>query len=95
LSGFSASANWVDAAAGGKVQFLLTPKIVTTVLGDAGGGDARSDYQVSGLLGYKLGRKCILQAGYRLMSVNYRPLSTFVYDVTQSGVVLGATINLK
>jgi hypothetical protein len=95
LGGFSASANWVDAAAGGKFQILVTPKVLITVLADAGGGDARSDYQVAGLLGYKLGRKCILQAGYRYMSVNYRPQGTFVYDVTQSGVVLGATINLK
>jgi len=85
----------VDAVAGGKFEILLTPKVVVTVLGDAGGGDARSDYQVAGLLGYRLGRKCVLQAGYRYISVNYRPPSTFVYDMTMSGLVLGATINLK
>jgi hypothetical protein len=95
LGGFSASADWVDAVAGGKIQVLLTPKVVMTVLGDAGGANARSDYQIAGLLGYKLGRKCILQAGYRYMSVNYRPPSTVVLDVTQSGLVLGATLNLK
>jgi hypothetical protein len=95
LGGFSASADWVDAVAGGKIQVLLTPKVVMTILGDAGGANARSDYQIAGLLGYRLGRKCILQAGYRYMSVNYRPQSTFVYDVAQSGLVLGATINLK
>jgi hypothetical protein len=95
LGGFSASADWVDAVAGGKIQFLVTPKVVITVLGDAGGANARSDYQIAGLLGYRLGRKCILQAGYRYMSVNYRPQSTFVYNVAQSGLALGATINLK
>jgi hypothetical protein len=95
LGGFSASADWVDAVAGGKIQVLLTPKVVMTILGDAGGANARSDYQIAGLLGYRLGRKCILQAGYRYMSVNYRPQSTFVYDVAQSGLVLGATLNLK
>lgn len=95
LGGFSASADWVDAVAGGKIQVLLTPKVVLTVLGDAGGANARSDYQVAGLLGYKLGRKCILQAGYRYISVNYRPPSSVVLDVTQSGLVLGATLNLK
>jgi hypothetical protein len=93
--GFSDSVNWVDAVAGGKIEAMLTPKVVLTIAGDAGGGGARSDYQVAGLLGYKLNRKCILQAGYRYLSVNYRPQSTFVYDVTQSGIVLGATINLK
>jgi hypothetical protein len=95
FGGFSASADWVDAVAGGKIQILLTPKVVMTVLGDAGGANARSDYQVAGLLGYKLGRKCILQAGYRYISVNYRPPSSVVLDVTQSGLVLGATLNLK
>jgi hypothetical protein len=38
---------------------------------------------------------CILQAGYRYMSVNCRPQSTLVYNVAQSGLALGATINLK
>jgi hypothetical protein len=95
LGGFSASANWVDAVAGGKFEVLVTPKIVMTVLGDAGGGSARSDYQVAGLLGYRLGRKCILQAGYRYLSVNYRPQGTFVYDMTMSGLVAGVMINLK
>jgi hypothetical protein len=95
LGGFSASANWVDIVAGAKMQFLLTPKVVVTVLGDAGGGQANSDYQVAGLLGYRLGKKWILQAGYRYLSVNYRPASTFVYNMNESGVILGATINLK
>jgi hypothetical protein len=29
------------------------------------------------------------------MSVNYRPQSSFVFDLNQSGAVLGVTINLK
>jgi hypothetical protein len=95
LGGFYAAANWVDVVAGAKMQFLLTPKVVVTVLGDAGGGQANSDYQVAGVLGYRLNKKWILQAGYRYLSVNYRPASTFVYNLNQSGVVLGATINLK
>jgi hypothetical protein len=95
LGGFSASADCVDVVEGGKMQVLLTPKVVLTVLGDAGAANARSDYQLAGLLGYKLGRKCILQAGYRYLSVNYRRPSSVVLDVTQSGLVLGATINLK
>ena len=95
LGGFYAAANWVDVVAGAKMQFLLTPKVVVTVLGDAGGGQANSDWQVAGVLGYRLNKKWILQAGYRYLSVNYRPASTFVYNLNQSGVVLGATINLK
>jgi hypothetical protein len=95
LGGFSRSASWVDAVAGGKFLFLLTPKVILTVFGDAGGGDAHSDYQFGGSLGFKIKKNIILQAGYRYMSVDYRPQSTFVYDVTQTGLVLGATFNLK
>jgi len=36
-----------------------------------------------------------LNAGYRYMSVNYRPETTFVYDMTLSGLILGATWNTK
>ncbi len=95
LGSFSDSANWVDAVGGGKIEALLTPKVMVTILGDAGTGNAKLDYQVAGLLGYRLNRKFILQAGYRYMFVNYRPQSTFIYDMAESGVVLGATINLK
>jgi hypothetical protein len=92
---FSDSAGWVDAVAGAKIETALTPKVVMTILGDAGGGSARSDYQIAGLLGLRVSRKVILQAGYRYMSVNYRPQSGFVLDLNQSGAVLGVTINLK
>ncbi len=92
---FSDSAGWVDAVAGARFETALTPKIVMTILGDAGGGGARSDYQIAGLLGLRVSRKVILQAGYRYMSVNYRPQSSFVFDLNQSGAVLGVTINLK
>jgi hypothetical protein len=95
--GFSDSANWVDAIGGAKITAALTPKVFVTVMGDAGGGSADSDYQVGGFLGYRICRKCVLQAGYRYLSVNYRPNSTrsFVYDVNMPGVLLGMTINVK
>jgi len=95
--GFSQSANWVDAVAGGRIIAALTPKAFVTIAGDAGGGDARSDYQVGGFLGYQVSRKCILEVGYRYMSVNYRPnaKALFVYDVDMPGLLLGVTIKLK
>jgi len=67
------------------------------VLGDAGRASARLDYQVAGLLGYKISRKCVLLAGYRYLSVDYRPngKKDFIYDVTMPGLVIGATINLN
>jgi hypothetical protein len=42
---------------------MLSPKLVLTIAGDAGGG-ANSDYQVAGLIGWKL-KKFILQGGWR------------------------------
>jgi hypothetical protein len=94
---FSDSANWVDAVAGANITMWVTPKVVVTVLGDAGGGSSRNDYQVAGALGYKISRRWVLQAGYRYLSVNYRPNghAQFVYDVNMPGMVIGATYNIK
>ena len=89
------AANWVDMIAGAKIQAALSPKMLVTVLGDAGAGGANVDYQVAGLLGYHLKPNMILQAGWRYLDVNYRPKSTFVYDVATSGLLVGLTINLK
>jgi hypothetical protein len=89
------SANWVDVVAGAKFVMPLSPKAMITVLGDAGGGGASVDYQVAGLLGYRVKPTVILQAGWRYLDVNYRPSSSFVYDVAQSGLLLGVTFNVK
>ncbi len=97
LGTLSDSGNWVDVIAGGRITASLTPKTFITIAGDAGGGSARSDYQVGGFLGYRISRNWVLQAGYRYLSVNYRPNSTnnFVYDLNVPGLLVGATINLK
>jgi hypothetical protein len=92
---FYQSANWVDYTGGARIAATLSPKILVTVLGDAGAGGANLDYQVLGALGYKLKPSIILQAAWRYMDVNYRPPSTFVYDTVTSGLLLGATFNFK
>ena len=95
--GFSQSGDWADAVAGGRIILALSPKAFVAIGGDAGGADARSDYQVGGLLGYQISRKVVLLAGYRYLHVNYRPNGNaqFVYDVYMPGLVLGATFNIK
>jgi len=93
-NGFYRSANWVDMLGGATIQAALSPKVVVTIVGDAGGGQANTDYQIGGVLGYKL-KKAILQAGWRYMYVNYRPNSGFVYQTATSGLILGVTIPLK
>jgi hypothetical protein len=96
---FSGSQNLVDPLVGGRVQLGLTPKIVANILGDVGGWGTGSqlEYQVAGLLGYKIKSKWTLQAGYRYLSIDYRNSNrggTVVYLIT-SGVIFGATIELK
>jgi len=90
----SDSANWVDGVAGAKIEFPLSPKAVVTIAGDAGTGGAKLDYQVAGLLGYKV-KNFMLQAGWRYMDVDYRPGKTALLDVAQTGLVLGVTFNVK
>jgi hypothetical protein len=91
---FYQSANWIDAVEGGRIQVMLSPKLSLTVLGDAGGGSANVDYQIAGLIGWKL-KKLTLLGGWRYMSVDYRPGGGFIYDMTTSGLLLGVTIPLK
>jgi hypothetical protein len=94
-NGISGTADWVDAIAGGRIAIGLTPKMFIAVGGDAGGGSANSDYEAYGVLGGRIAKKWVLKAGYRYMDVNYRPPSSFVYDVAQSGLIIGATWNAK
>ena len=95
-NGFYESASWADAVGGARIQVMVLPKVTLTVLGDAGGGEADSDYQVAGLLGWKC-KKLTLQGGWRYVSVNYRPSGgvRFVYDMATSGLIFGVTIPLK
>ena len=95
-NGVSTSQNWVDALGGGRIQMLLSPKASITIAGDAGGGGASPDYQVVGLLGFKVKKNIILQAGWRYLDVHYRNSgSGFLYDVAQSGAAVGAAIYFK
>jgi hypothetical protein len=89
------SANWVDVVAGAKFEMALSPKAAITILGDAGGGGANSEYEVAGLLAYKIKPTVLLQGGWRYLDVNYKGGSQFIYDVAQSGLLLGVTFNLK
>jgi hypothetical protein len=95
----SKSQNWVDPLVGGRIEAALSPKTVFTVAGDVGGWGTGSqlEYQVVGLLGYKLKPNMTLQGGYRYLYVDYSkggPAGAFVTAAT-SGIVLGATLNLK
>jgi opacity protein-like surface antigen len=87
----SSSHGWVDAVSGAKFQIGLTKRAFVTIFGDAGGANAKYDYQVGGGVGFRIGERWALQAGYRYLAVNYGSPSSFLYNVAQSGVVIGAT----
>jgi hypothetical protein len=93
-NGFYATANWVDGVQGARFIVMLTPKAELTIAGDAGAGGARLDYQVVGLLGYKL-KKMTLQGGWRYLAIHKSPVGQAFVDLAMSGVVAGVVIPLK
>jgi hypothetical protein len=93
-SGFYGAANWVDAVQGARFQTLLTPKTMLTIAGDAGAGGARLDYQVVGLLGYKL-KRVTLQGGWRYLVIHKQNAGKAFAELAMTGVVIGVLIPLK
>ena len=95
-SGFyqSQSANWVDGLFGSKIQLALSPKAALTVFGDVGGGASAMDYQAGGLLGYKIKPSIALQLGWRYLYDRYHGNHQFIWDVHESGPMLGLTWEL-
>ena len=90
------SQNWVDAVAGGQIKMILSPKVGIVIMGDAGGGQAAPDYEVAGLLGLKLKKNISLFMGWRYLDVHYRnSTNLFLYDMAQSGAVVGAAFYFK
>jgi hypothetical protein len=93
-NGFYGAANWVDGVQGAKFQAFLTPKLLLTVAGDAGGGGAKLDYQVVGLLGYKL-KRITIQGGWRYLAIDKAPTERAFADLAMTGVILGVVIPVK
>jgi hypothetical protein len=93
---FSKSLNWPDPLMGARILFPLSPKLLVTILGDAGGwgAGAQLDYQIFGAIGYKLSRKFTLGAGYRYLFVNYLPGKS-IYETAMGGAMLGVTYHFK
>lgn len=94
---FSGSLNWADPLMGARIQFPLSPKLLVTIWGDAGGWGAGSqlDYQIVGAIGYRLSAKFSLGAGYRYLFVNYRPGNSGVYETVMSGALIGVNYHFK
>ncbi|MBV8865898.1 MAG: hypothetical protein JO210_10935 [Acidobacteriaceae bacterium] len=82
---------------GTRILFPLSPKLLVTILGDAGGWGAGSqlDYQIFGAIGYRLSEKFSLGAGYRYLFVNYRPGNSGIYESALSGALIGVNYHFK
>ena len=94
--GVSTSQNWVDGLGGARFQMFITPKLSMVIAGDAGGGAALPDYEVVGLVGLKVKKCTVLQAGWRYMDVHYRNNNNlYLYDVATAGGIIGATFTFK
>jgi hypothetical protein len=94
---FNTSQNWADIVIGGRVQLPVGKKANIDLLGDVGGWNATAklDYQFAALLGYKVGSKWTLGAGYRYLFIDYRPGSASVVNVVTSGALIGATYHFR
>jgi len=93
---FNGSQSWTDPLVGGRIQTPLSQKAEVSIAGDVGGWGTGSqlDYQVVGLLGYKLKPKLTMQVGYRFLDVDYRNGGT-IYDTRTAGAVIGVTFKIK
>jgi hypothetical protein len=96
---FSKSQNWLDPLVGGRIETAVSKKSVITVAGDVGGWGAASqlEYQVVGLIGYKLKPSVTLQAGYRYLYADYQKGGPAAANtkLALSGIMVGVTLNLK
>jgi hypothetical protein len=94
---FSGVQSWVDPLVGGRITGIPMPKVEVTIGGDVGGWGAGSqiDYQIFGLLGYRIKPALALQVGYRYLYFDYRRVSGAFLDTATSGVLFGVSITLK
>lgn len=96
---FSKNQNWVDPLVGGRLQADLSQKTMITIAGDVGGWGVGSqmDYQIVGLLGYKLKPNLTLQGGYRYLYFDREKSGPAgaTANVAMSGILIGVTMNLK
>jgi hypothetical protein len=90
---FSESKAWVDPIIGAKARVDLSSDFYLTGWGMIGGFGAGSKltWDVMGALGYEVSDTVSLIAGWRALSVDYED-GPFIYDVVESGPILGATI---
>ncbi|MGI0524678.1 hypothetical protein [Rhizobium giardinii] len=84
-------ATWVDAVAGFRGNYAITPEIYLTGWGLIGAGQADLDWDVAAAIGYHFSDTISAVVGYRALGVDYSK-DGFVFDVVQQGPILGMVI---
>lgn len=84
--------NWTDVVVGARLQYQPGQHWFFKGLGDYGGGDSDSTWQLYAAGGYQFSPNWSAELGYRKLSVDYDK-SGFLYDVSHDGLLAG--INFK
>lgn len=94
LGGASAKddATWVDAMAGLRGVYSITPTVYLTAWGLIGAGGADIDWDVMAGIGYKWNDSTSAMAGYRALGVNYSD-DTLTNDIVEHGPILGVVFH--
>jgi len=82
---------WVDAMAGFRGNYAITPELYLTGWGLIGAGEADLDWDVAAAIGYRFSDSISAIAGYRALGVDYSK-DGFVFDVVQHGPILGLVV---
>ncbi|GAA3098702.1 hypothetical protein GCM10010520_50290 [Rhizobium viscosum] len=85
-------ATWVDAVAGVRGMYSITPSVYLTGWGLIGAGGADLDWDVMAAIGYKWNDAISAVAGYRALGVNYSD-DTLTNDIVEHGPILGVVFH--
>lgn len=85
-------ATWVDAMAGVRGMYSITPSVYLTGWGLIGAGGADLDWDVMAAIGYKWNDTISAIAGYRALGVNYSD-DTLTNDIVEHGPILGVVFH--
>lgn len=85
-------ATWVDAVAGVRGMYSITPSVYLTGWGLIGAGGADLDWDVMAAIGYKWNDAISAIAGYRALGVDYSD-DTLTNDIVEHGPILGVVFH--
>lgn len=85
---FAESKAWVDAVGGVRMRYQFDDRWTASLIGFAGGGASKYQWDVFGGVGYAFNRDWSAFAGYRAFKVDYRD-GPFIYNVLQHGPLVG------